>query len=120
LSPLVYVGAYGGQERTNDPAFGYFGHRVNGFRLGGQITLDPKLTAFVNGSYEDRLYHNDDPLFIVKRHDRQSDVRVGVNWAAYRNWTITPSVAWTDNRSNIVVNDYSRWIVSVTARVEFR
>lgn len=120
LTPTVYVGAYGGQERENDPAFGYFGHRVNGVRLGGQVTLSPKLIAFVNGSYEDRLYHNDDPLFIVKRHDRQSDLRVGANWVVYRNWTVTPSVAWTDNRSNIVINDYSRWVVSVTARVEFR
>jgi tetratricopeptide (TPR) repeat protein len=120
LAPLVYAGAYGGQERTNDPAFGHFGHRVNGFRVGGQVTLDPKVVAFVNASYEDRLYHNDDPLFLVKRHDRQSDIRTGVNWSAYRNWTITPSVAWTDNRSNIVVNDYARWIVSITARVDFR
>jgi hypothetical protein len=38
----------------------------------------------------------------------------------FRNWTLTPAAAWTDNRSNIVINDYSRWVLSLTARVEFR
>lgn len=120
LTPTVYVGAYGGQERETNANFGYFGHRVNGVRVGGQVTLSSRLIAFASASYEDRQYHNDDPLFVVKRHDRQSDFRIGANWVMFRNWTLTPAAAWTDNRSNVVINDYSRWILSLTARVEFR
>jgi len=120
LVPTVYIGAYTGEEKETRTGFGYFGHHVYGFRFGGQITVTPKLIAFANASYEDRKYRDFDPLFLEKRHDRESNVRFGANYVLSNNWTITPAAAWTDNRSNFVINDYSRWIVSVTARIDFR
>ena len=119
-APSAFIGGYTGAEEETRSGFGFFGHKVNGIRLGGQVTLAPKWIGFASASYEDREYRAPDPLFQIPRHDRQSDVRFGVNYAISRSWTLTPAAAWTDNRSNIVVNDYSRWIVSLTARVEFR
>ncbi len=120
LTPSIYAGLYTGTEAETRTGFSYYGHNVSGLRLGGQISLTPKLLAFVIASYEDRRYRGPDPLFLYKRHDQQSDVRLGANYNFARNWTVTPSAAWTDNRSNIVINDYSRWILSLTARYDFR
>ena len=120
LTPTVYASLYTGSEQEITTGFGNFGHDVNGLRLGGQITVTPKLIIFANGSYEDRRYHADDPLFLYTRHDKQSDVRIGANYVIGRNLTITPSAAWTDNRSNIIIYDYSRWITMVNLRYDFR
>lgn len=120
LSPSVYVSLYGGSETETNTGFGNFGHRVTGLRLGGQLTVTPKLIAFASGSYEDRRYRGPDPFFLDVRHDRQADVRVGANYAVYGNFTVTPSVSWTDNRSNLILYDYSRIITMVTLRYDFR
>ncbi|MDB5145954.1 MAG: hypothetical protein JWQ66_4669 [Mucilaginibacter sp.] len=122
LAPTLYGGVYGGQEveTQQNQGFGNFGNRLNGLRLGGQISITPKLSAFINGSYEDRVYRGPDPLFVDTRHDKQSDVRIGANYVVGRNLTITPSAAWTDNRSNIIIYDYSRWITMVNLRYDFR
>jgi hypothetical protein len=120
LTPTIYVGAYSGHEQETHGDFGFYGSTVNGIRAGGQVTLTPKMIAFVSTSYEDRKYHAPDPLFLDTRHDQQTDYRVGMNYVVGRNWTLTPSVAYTDNRSNIVIDQYSRWVISVTARVDFR
>ena len=47
-------------------------------------------------------------------------MRVGANWAIGRNWTLIPSVSYTSNKSNIIINDYSRWVLSLNARIDFR
>lgn len=120
FTPTVYVGGYGGQENETRTGFGHFGHDVMGLRAGGQITATPKLIVFANASFEDRRYHGLDPTFLEKRHDQQTDARVGAAWSAGRNWTLTPSLAYTRNRANFVINDYSRWVLSLTARVDFR
>jgi hypothetical protein len=120
LTPTLYAGFYTGEEKENHADSPQFGHNVYGFRLGGQLVLTPKLIAFANGSYEDRQYHGADPLFLFNRHDKQSDIRVGANYVIGRNLTLTPSVGWTDNRSNIVINDYTRWISMVNLRYDFR
>jgi len=120
LTPTIYLGAYGGNETVANSDFPHFGNRVTGARAGGQITLTPKLIAFANVSYEERRYGGPDPLFLLNRLDQQTDFKVGASYVLGRSWSVTPSIAYTDNRSNIIINDYSRWIISVTARVDFR
>ena len=45
---------------------------------------------------------------------------LGATYSMTRHWSFTPAVAFTNNKSNIVIFDYDRWIVSVTARYDFR
>lgn len=120
LNPTVYVSAYGGEEKENNSGFAHFGHEVIGARAGGQITISPEWTAFINASYEERRYRGNDPLFLVKRQDQQTDVRIGAAWAITKSWSLTPSLSYTENRSNIIINDYSRWVLSLTARLDIR
>ena len=120
-TPTVYAGAYGGQEKVGDDAnFGYFGHDLVGLRAGGQLTLTPRLIAFTNMSVEQRRYRGNDPLFLNARRDTQLDIKVGANYVIGRNWLVTPAISYTDNRSSIVINDYSRWVVGATLRYDFR
>jgi hypothetical protein len=119
-TPTIYAGAYGGQEHEDNPNFGYFGDQIKGVRAGGQVVLTPKLIAFTNFSVEQRRYRGDDPLFFNARRDMQWDIRVGANYVVGRNWLLTPAVSYTDNRSSIIIYDYSRWVVGATLRYDFR
>ena len=128
FDPVIYVGAYGGEEQVRsrvdtpgDPAYNpQFGHRMFGARVGGQVTFSPQWSAFTNFSYEERRYGGPDPLFLMNRNDKEWNLRVGANYVFARNWTITPAMAFTDNQSNIVINAYRRNLFSATLRYDFR
>lgn len=115
-----FAGIYAGEEDERGQNLPHFGHRLWGARVGGQIGLTEKWTLSGSYSYEDRRYGGPDPLFLVKRHDKESQLRVAASYALGRNWTITPQLSYTDNRSNVVVNDYERTMLFVTVRYEFR
>jgi hypothetical protein len=53
------------------------------------------------------------------RSDNQSGLSVGMNWAVAKDWRVTPVISYTRNQSNIVINDYDRTMVWITARREF-
>lgn len=130
LAPVVYAGLYGGTEilmtrlgeAPGDPV-GYNhhrGHRVTGARVGGEIRLSPEWSGFANASYEDRRYAGLDPLFLVHRHDEEANLRVGASFTPNRNWTLTPQISMTENRSPVVINAYRRSMISATLRYDFR
>lgn len=119
-APVVFAGLYAGQEDTMGDGNPQFGHDLMGARLGGQWALSDKWLGHVSASYEDRRYGGPDPLFLVDRHDKELQARVGATYSMNRHWAFTPAIAYTNNNSNIVIYDYDRWIVSVTARYDFR
>ncbi len=83
-------------------------------------SLTPKLIAFANLSVEQRRYRGDDPLFLNVRRDTQWDAKIGANYVVARNWLVTPAISYTDNRSSIVIYQYSRWVVGATLRYDIR
>jgi tetratricopeptide (TPR) repeat protein len=119
-APVVFAGLYAGQEDTMSEGVPQFGHDLVGIRAGGQWALSDKWLGHLTASYEDRRYGGPDPLFLVDRHDKELQARLGATYSMSRHWSFTPAVAYTNNKSNIVIFDYDRWIVSVTARYDFR
>jgi tetratricopeptide (TPR) repeat protein len=119
-APVVYAGLYAGDEATRDNAVPHFGHDLVGIRGGGQMALSEKWLGHVSLSYEDRKYGGADPFFLRDRHDKELQARVGATYSLSRHWSFTPALAYTNNKSNIVIYDYDRWIASVTARYDFR
>ena len=119
-APVVYAGAYAGEEDTRDNGVPHFGHDLVGVRAGGQMAFSDKWLGHVTVSYEDRQYGGRDPLFLRDRHDKELQARIGATYSLNRNWSFTPAVAFTNNESNIVIYDYDRWIASVTVRYDFR
>jgi hypothetical protein len=119
-SPVSFLGVYGGEENERGQNVPQFGHKLWGGRLGGQIGLADKWTLIANASYEERRYGGPDPLFLVNRRDRELQARAAVRYDVDRNWSVSPAIAYTDNRSNIVVSDYDRTVYSISLRYDFR
>lgn len=115
-APVVYGGGYAGSEIAKDDAFNYNGHDVYGVRLGGEMRYSDKTALFASFSYEDRRYRGDDPLFLMQRHDTQTDLSIGVRYVPAPKWTVRPQLSYTRNDSNLLINDYDRTMVSVSLR----
>ena len=88
-------------------------------RLGGQLTFTDRILAFGSFSYERRNYNGVEPLFLVERRDNQYDARLGMSYLFAPKWTLTPQVAYTNNQSNIELNEYDRTVASVSVRRDF-
>jgi outer membrane protein len=116
---ITYLGAYGGSEEERDERFPQFGHDLYGVRVGAQQFLSEKFTVFMNASAEKREYGGPDPFFSVDREDEQYNAAVGLNFTPIKNMRVTPQATWTDNQSNIEINEFDRWVGSVTMRYDF-
>lgn len=80
-----------------------------GARLFAGIALRPRSTLYGELLYLDTQF---DGLgfFGMQRHDQQLLAFVGFdaeNWPV-RNWTVSPQIRYTDNRSNVSLFDYDR------------
>ncbi len=114
-----YAGLYVGEERATSSAVPENSHKLQGLRAGGQLTINPQWTGFVGMTYEHRKYGGPHPTFLVVRSDDQSSLNLGANWSGIKDWRVTPQISYTRIKSNIVLNDYDRTLVSVTARRDF-
>ena len=116
---VAYGGVYLGSENALSSNFPEQGHRLQGLRAGGQLSVAPDWSAFAGLTYEHRKYGGVTPTFLVSRNDNQSSVNFGANWSGMKDWRVTPQISYTRIKSNIPINDYDRTLISVTARREF-
>jgi outer membrane protein len=115
----AYGGAYAGREVVLDQSVPHLGHHVWGARAGVQFPVAGSLGAFAAAGYEARTYGGEDPLFLVRRHDRQSNVSGGLSWIPAPLWRLTSQVSYARTDSDIVLAKYSKTALSVAARREF-
>ena len=118
-APTVYFGGYGGEEKIKNANYPDLGNKLYGLRLGGEMGIYADAKLFGSLSAESRRYGGNDPIFLVTRKDTQTDLKLGVNYAVDKHWTVTPQLGYTKNTSNIVINDYKRTIFSVGVRRDF-
>jgi tetratricopeptide (TPR) repeat protein len=118
-APAIFLSLYGGEEKVVDEAFPHLGHEPIGVRLGGNLRLGGGYSAFGLLSYERREYGGPDPVFLVVREDKQTDVTLGVSYLWRAGATLRLQVLHTDNSSSIVLNDYDRTEISLAARFNF-
>ena len=117
--PVVFGSLYGGSEKQKEADQPQLGHKPVGVRLGGQVSVGANAVLFGLLSYERRVYGGDDPFFLVTRRDKQSDIRLGMNYALRPGWLLVPQIAYTGNQSNIDLNKYDRAVISLTLRKTF-
>ena len=110
---------YGGEEKEVDEAYPQLGNKPVGARLGARVRLGGGWGIFGGLAYEHRKYNGPDPLFLVVREDDQTDARLGVSYLARASTTLRLEAAYTDNKSNIVLNQYDRMLVTLSARFNF-
>lgn len=123
-SPVVFVSAYGGTENSQNDRTGlgggkHFDNDFFGVRAGGRYQLDARSSLFLDLSYQHSDYDAPDPLFASRRDDDFFNLRAGYRFRYDGNWSVTPHLTWTNNDSNIVVNDYDRVAVMITVRNDF-
>jgi outer membrane protein len=116
---LYFAGGYTGREAIENKLFPHLGHRMTGLRVGFQMPIDGRWSAFGTASLERRTYGGQDPQFLVTRRDNQMDLTIGASWKFDEKWTLKPQVSINKNNSNVVINDSRRTTLSVVARYEF-
>jgi tetratricopeptide (TPR) repeat protein len=118
---ILFLSAYNGQERTTGPVDRLDGdQRFWGARLGGQMTLNPKLDAFAVAGAKFGNYTIKNILFRDYRYDEQYDLSLGMSWRPVQDWTVRPQVSYTRVDSNVALNDYDRIDASLTVRRDFK
>jgi outer membrane protein len=115
---ISYLGVYGGVEDEKEEGVPQFGHELYGARIGLQWNVVEKFALFANGSVERREYGGPDPSFLVDRKDTQYSASGGMIFVPVKGMRITPQASWTDNESNIVINEFDRIIYQVTLRYD--
>jgi tetratricopeptide (TPR) repeat protein len=118
-APVVFISGYGGEQKETNDSFSWLGFKPFGARLGGQLSFNDRTLLFGALSYEYRTYNGTEPLFLVERRDNQYDARLGLTYTFAPKWSVTPQVAYTNNRSNIELNEYDRTVGSVSVRRDF-
>lgn len=118
-APAVYGSLYAGQEKQKQSSAPYLGHKLFGLRTGGELSFSAQTKMFASLSIELRRYGGDDPFFLVTRKDTQFDLKAGANYVMDKVWTLTPQFSYTMNKSNIVISDYKRSMISIGLRREF-
>jgi len=119
FSPAIFASLYGGEEKVVDETVPWLGHTPVGVRLGGQLRLGGGWSVFGSLSYEQRKYGGIEPLFLVTREDQQTDANLGLSYLWRPGTTVLAQVAYTDNESNVALNDFNRTIVSMALRFNF-
>ena len=117
-APVVFASVYGGEEQPDEELVPHLGHKLVGVRVGAQTTLASGVVLFGNLSAEQRKYGGDDPLFLVRREDRQYDAAIGVNYTLAPKWSLRPQLSHTENRSNIDINRFKRTVAQLSLRLD--
>ena len=118
-SPIVYVGPYVGREEALKSQANFLSQDIYGVRLGGQVSIKPKLVAYLSSGYEKRNADDNDPAFLKKRQDDQYDISLGLRYVPARNWMIKPQISYLRNDSDISFYSYERTRVSINAIHDF-
>jgi tetratricopeptide (TPR) repeat protein len=116
---VAFAGLYLGKEDPRRGDVPHFGHDLWGLRAGGQIGITEGWLVSASLGYEERRYGGADPLFQAERHDKEVQLRIAAPYSLTRSWSVIPAATYVDSRSNIVVNDYQRTIVSLNLRYDF-
>ncbi|MCA1938589.1 MAG: surface lipoprotein assembly modifier [Dechloromonas sp.] len=116
---VLYASAYGVQEEPKRDGVGWLAFSGWGARLGGRVNYDAHTVLFGGANYEYRIYDDNDPSFLRKRRDDQFGLMLGATHHFSAQWSVTPQLNLTYNKSNIALSEYHRSLFSVTLRREF-
>ncbi len=118
-SSVAYLSMFGGTNDPDDNDWDEYGYDLVGLRVGAEFALTSTLRPFASGGYSYRKFDDDHRIFLKRRKDDRYQVRLGLRYKPVKKWTIKPEISYTDNDSNIVLNDYDRTLYSVTVRRDF-
>lgn len=118
-SPVMFGQMYVGGENAERGGQGHLGNRFVGGRIGIEVSPAEDLRWVSSFSAERRSHNDDDPLFLTARRDTQVGLSTGLTYDLGSGMSVTPEVAYTDQSSNIAINDYTRTTATVSFRYSF-
>ncbi|HUJ87111.1 MAG TPA: tetratricopeptide repeat protein [Burkholderiales bacterium] len=118
-SPVLFLSVYGGDEAVLADGVPHLGHKPVGLRIGGQFKPAEGWTVFGGVNYEERRYGGPEPIFLVNRRDRQTDLRAGASYLMRAGTTLILQVLNTDNQSNVDLYQFRRTVSTVSVRFDF-
>lgn len=119
FEPYVYGGGYAGYEKLTDSSFDHLTYAFGGLRLGGEVTLMPRLRGYSAVAVEVSEYEDVDPLFLEERSTVRADATAGLRYALRPDLTLGSEVSYTRSDSNIVLYEYDRVVASVSLSFDF-
>lgn len=119
LNPTVFLSGYVGEENELSVNVQHLGHRLLGARAGAEASLSARTAAYASIGYEERHYGGQEPFFLTARSDRQVDLQLGMRYALAPRWTLTPSLSYLNNHSNVQIYKFDRTLFNVAVRHEF-
>ena len=118
--PVVFGSLFGGYEdEKSESAGSHFSRTFIGVRGGGQITIHEGGSLFASLTYQYSDYKDDDPTFLKQREDDFIDAELGYRFQYDENWSLSPTVRFNNNDSNIITSDYDRFSFMITIRNDF-
>ena len=118
-SPTWFLGVNGGSNDPDSSSGEEFGYSLAGLNAGVEFPLSESYRPYLYAYYTERDFDADSSLFEETREDERWNIRLGVEITRFADWTIKPELAYTDNQSNLEINDYDRSVFSLTFRRHF-
>lgn len=122
LPTTVSLSAYAGSETEADRSR----PRVDGdkiffgLRAGAQVTPRADIDVFATAGVQAGNYQRSNILYDRKRADGLYELATGGIWRFAPAWSLKPQITWLHNSSNVSVNDYERYEISVFLRRDFQ
>ena len=121
-SPSFYSSLYTGQESAKNSKFDYFSQSFLGLRIGGNLVYNNTIRLNAHLSTEKRNYDALYPLNLLPftniRKDTETNLNLGLTWFIKPQLSLQPNYTYSNNNSNLPINDYTRHIVSVDLRFD--
>ena len=121
-SPLGGPGAWDPSRPVIRPSFPAMRPQVAtawGARLGGQYSARKDIDLYASLAIESSDYGGAEPLFLRGGDDTFYELRAGLNYRPYPNWTVRPELRHARNDSNIPTSDFTRTTAQLSVRYDF-
>jgi len=119
-TPVLFSSGFGGIEIEQSESRGsQFGRYFYGARIGGQVAVSQRGSVFTTFTYQKSDFNTADPLFLRRRDENFFDLSGGYRFRYDEKWSLTPTIRYNKNDSNVVTSDYDRFEVVIMLRNDF-
>lgn len=114
-----FAGLYVGVEATTRSRFDHLSQDFFGLRAGVERRHTDRLTLYANLAWERALYEEAEPLFLVRRDTRRTDLHAGARYRLREDLRVFAQAGHTRADSNIVIYDFDRTTFELGVELTF-
>lgn len=116
---IAFGSVYRGDDRATDGRLDG-DRRLYGLRVGAQRALRADTDVYASLTWQRSKYESRNLIFDALRRDSEYDLRLGAAWRIGPAWSLRPELAYTRNDSNVAIDKYDRYVMSLTLRRDWR